>query len=467
MNAMMPSYEDLSARIDQLTAFVQALQLENELLRIENTSLKEQLRKNSNNSSKPPSSDGYSKPAPKSRRTKSGKTVGGQPGHKGTGLHLLHAPDETIECAPEQCEHCGATLESVAGEVAETRYTIDIDVLVKVTAYQAIRKICGTCHKETVGQFPAGIKATVQYGENLSALAIALNTSGMMSVNRTHEILTGVFGIPISTGTISSMVKRCAEQVEGVVASIKVALSKKSVVHFDETGLRVDSKLHWAHNASDAMLTYITVETKRGREGINSSGILPDFYGTAVHDCWSPYFSYSCRHALCNAHLLRELAAVTENTQQIWAENFSRLLLHMKETKEKIQAEGIKGMSDDCLQDFSAQYDCLIEAAKADNPICTNSDGKRGRPKKGKVRSLIERLENYKAQVCLFAWDFAVPFDNNQAERDIRMLKVKQKVSGCFRTLKGASDFASIMSYLSTARKHGILAFQAVKLALK
>lgn len=463
---MMPSYEELLAKIEALTAVVQTLQLENELLKIENATLKEQLRKNSGNSSKPPSSDGYAKPAPKSRRTKSGKNAGGQSGHTGKGLSLLHTPDETIRYEPEICEHCGATLEGEPGRVAHTRYTMDIEVLVKVIAHHTISKTCGICKMETVGHFPEEIKATVQYGLNLSALAIALNTSGMMSINRTHEILAGVFGIPISTGTISSMVKNCAEKVRETVANIKTALSQKAVVHFDETGLRVASKLHWAHNASDQDLTYITVETKRGMIGINDSGVLPDFRGTAVHDCWAPYFSYPCKHALCNAHLLRELAAVTENTQQKWAEDFSLLLLQMKERKEQLLDEGDNQMSPTCLQDFSIQYDRLLERAKLDNPVCVKPDGRRGRIKKGKTRCLIERLEKYKGQVCLFILDFAVPFDNNQAERDIRMFKVKQKVSGCFRTLEGATDFAKIMSYLSSARKHGVLAFQAVKLAL-
>jgi|SRR5665647_9048 len=432
--------------------------------------LENQLNKNSNNSSKPPSSDGYAKPAPKSLREKSGKKPGGQNGHNGSGFKLMKAPDETITHMPDKCIECPHSEECLRNaNVDDTRYEIDIVVEVKVTAHKVLSCNCPNLNGTRLcGKFPDTVRSTMQYGNNLAALAVALNTDGMMGINRTHTILNSVFGIPISVGTVSSFVERCSENVRDTVNQIRDKIRKLPVCHFDETGIRVGGRLHWIHSASDRLYTYMTVESKRGKEGIEASGILPEFHGTAVHDCWAAYFKYkNVRHSLCCAHILRELTGIYENHGQEWAKKLIKLLVDTKDMKNKLVDNGENAFPKNQLDDFHTKYDLLIREGFDQNPMpAETEEPKRGRKKEGNVRALLHRLEKYSTAVCLFADDFNVPFDNNQAERDIRMVKVKQKVSGCFRTLEGSRNFAGIMSYIGTAKKQGVCAFTAIKDAL-
>jgi transposase len=463
--------EMLKAQIDTFTGIIRTLQNTIEGLRFDNQKLvekidvlSEMINKNSRNSSKPPSSDGYAKPEPKSLREKSGKKAGAQEGHKGNGLQITSEPDEVIHHGPDQCTGCPHALEC-KGQVADTRYEIDIHVNTKTIAHKVLVYQCPCQGGASIrGSFPEGINSTIQYGTNLAALAVALNTNGMVSINRTHEILSRVFGVPISTGTISAMVSRCANIVIDTVSMIREKVSSLKVAHFDETGIRVDGKLHWVHSVSDSAFTYLSVENKRGKEGMESAGVLPNFIGTAIHDCWLPYFKFkNMAHGICNAHIMRELTGAYENTGQEWSKYLIDLLLEMKRMKEKLLDTGVKQFSKERLEEFSNKYDLLMEAGIALNPVHEKIPGKRGRVKRGKTRALIDRLVQYKGEVCLFAANFSIPFDNNQAERDLRMLKVKQKVSGCFRTRQGANEFAAIMSYASTCHKHGISAFKAIK----
>ena len=431
-------------------------------------SQKERLNKNSQNSSKPPSSDGYKKPQPKSLRERTGKKPGAQHGHEGNGFSLPHEADETVLHHPTVCERCAHDLTQEQGEAVTcaTRYVVDIRIETQVIAHQTTEVICPECGQIAIGSFPNGINSTLQYGDTIKALAIALNTAGTISINRTHEILQSVFGVPISTGTISGMIEDCAEKVKPALEKIKSEIINSPVVNCDETGIRADKKLHWAHSASTNVSTYIIVDPKRGQLGMDNAGILPEFLGIAVHDCWSPYFLYDCEHALCNAHLLRELTNVEENYSQSWATNMIQLLLDMKEAKEQCIEMGIPSISEEQWQEFMNQYDELLKIGKEMNPIPPAEANKRGKPKKGKILSLLERLETYKAGVCLFAKNFFVPFTNNQAEQDIRVFKVKEKVTGGFRTTDGANDYASIVSYISTARKRGFSIFDSIKHAL-
>ena len=297
---------------------------------------------------------------------------------------------------------------------------------------------------------------------------MALNTVGAVSIKRTHEILSGVFSIPISTGTIASMVKRCADRVTDTVDKIKEKLIHSALNHFDETGTRTEGKLYWVHSASNALYTLLHLNKKRGAQGMDECGILPEFQGIAVHDCWASYWNYpDAEHAVCCAHLLRELTGIHENhPEQTWAPAFIDLLLEMKKVKEKAIIKGKTGLSYYHLHKFDKNYDNLIELAKKENPLPETTVKKRGRKKKGKILALVERLETYKTSVCLFIHNFIVPFDNNQAERDIRMIKVKTKVSGCFRTEDGARDYLKIMSYIGTAHKHGYNAYEAIRSAI-
>jgi transposase len=341
-----------------------------------------------------------------------------------------------------------------------------IDIVVKplITEHSTIGVLCPQTGKQYQGEFPANITSTIQYGTELEALTISLNTIGAVSVNRTHDILSGVFGIPLSTGTISSMVKEGANAVRPTVKSIKEMLPGEKLIHFDETGTRVNGKTMWAHTASTKDMTYISVEENRGKKGMESAGVVQFFKGIGVHDCWAAYFSYAFISALCCAHLLRELTGVFENYSQKWAEDFINLLMSMKHEKERLIAKGKHSASKKTLEKYSKAYDEIVAAALEANPLPPKEPGKK--TKKGKPRTLAERLSNRKAEYTLFFTNFNVPFDNNQAERDIRMFKVKQKVSGCFRTMDGADDYAVIMSYLNTARKRGLAAFAALRDAL-
>lgn len=427
--------------------------------------LKARINTNSRNSSKPPSSDGVKK-VPKSLRKPSGKGVGGQSGHEGSGLKLMGEPDKYVTHEPLECVLCPHALKCKAeSEIAETRYETDINIETITTAHQTKQKVCPKKGKVLAGKFPEHITGTMQYGVNMEALAVSLNTVGMVSINRTHEILSGVFGVPISTGTIAAMVSDCAKTIEPAVNEIKELLKQERVVHFDETGTRVDKKTIWAHVASTEKLTYIEVQEKRGKEAFNKIGILLMFLGVAIHDCFAPYLGYACSHGLCNAHLLRELTAVLENTRQSWSQKLIDLLLVMKTLKDKFLLEGITAVPPDILAIFSVNYDKIMVEALEQNPVPTKEPGVK-KPKRGKTGALVDRLILGKEQYLLFFTDFDVPFDNNQAERDIRMFKVKQKVSGCFRTMQSANDFAVISSYIGTARKNGVSGFIAVKNAL-
>lgn len=456
LNSLQQSFDAQTALITQLNQTIQEL--------------REQLNKNSKNSSKPPSSDGFKKPAPKSLRKPSGKKVGGQEGHQGTYLSVISDPDEIVKHMPSACEGC-PHYKMCKGTacVAEKRHVIDAVVTVNVVEHQLLEiPICMLHGDIRKGSFPNDVKATVQYGENLQALSVALNTVGAVSVKRTHEILSGVFNIPLATGIISNMVKRCADAVSETVNRIKQKVADSSLGHFDETGTRVDKKLWWVHDASNCEFTYLDISPKRGYLGMEQCGVLPLFHGISMHDCWASYWSYEdCQHAVCCAHLLRELTGIAENhPEQKWASAFIGLLIKMKKVKDKAVEAGKETLSYYHYHKFDKRYDELIKQAREKNPLPVTAEKKRGRKKKGKILALVERFDNYKASVCLFIHNFMVPFDNNQAERDLRMIKVKTKVSGCFRSEEGARDYLKIMSYVGTAHKQGHNAYDAIRKAI-
>ena len=438
-----------------------------EQMAAEIATLKAQINQNSKNSSKPPSSDGYKKPQPKNLRQSSNKKAGAQHGHEGSGLKLINEPNRYILHEPSDCACCINKTNCTAQKIiSETRYEIDINIEISTIAHQTIVMHCPRKTATLSGRFPDHIKGRMQYGVNIEALAISLNTIGMVSLNRTHEILNGVFGVPISTGTISAMVDGCALNVAPAVMEIKEAIKTEPLIHSDETGVAADNKTAWAHVACTDKLTYIDIHENRGKKGMDAIGILTSFMGTVLHDCWLPYFHYTVRHGLCVAHLLRELLGVYENTKQEWAQGLIDTLLMMKRTKADLISHGHDRASDYYLSKYSRIIDALLADALVHNPVPAREPGKRGRTKRGKTGALVDRLVSYKDMYMLFFTDFSVPFDNNQAERDIRMFKVKLKVSGCFRTMKGAKDFAAITSYIGTARKHGLSAFHAIKDAL-
>lgn len=401
---------------------------------------------------------------------KSGKKQGGQKGHSGTHLAVLSEPDHVINHLHADCQHCPKReICMMNSEVKEIRHEIDMIAQVDVTEHELITiPVCPICGEAKTGSFPAEIKAVVQYGQNLEALAVALNTIGAVSFNRTHDILSGVFNVPISVGTIKNMVSRCAAKVEEANTVSAEKLKSAHHKHGDETGCRADGKTRWTHCLSNELYTVLFLHDKRGHIAMEEMGIIQYSGGTLVHDCWAPYWCFTnVKHQLCGAHLLRELKGIVENhPKQTWAKKFTTLLLNLKRAKEKAIAKGKTALHRNTLKRYSNLYDEIMRAAYEENPLPERKPGQRGRTKRGKVLCLIDRLSAHKGEVCLFAHDFDVPFDNNQAERDIRNIKVKTKVSGCFRSVDGAKEYLKIMSYVSTAIKHGFTCFDAIRRAV-
>lgn len=466
----------LNDTIRHLTELIQSLNDKNEqqLQQIQELQdlvreLRERLNKNSRNSSKPPSTDGYEKPSPTSLRGKSGKKQGGQKGHDGTCLSAICEPDKVETHMPSGCAGCPYYVECKGRAcITEKRTVIDANVNVEITEHQVVEIDCPLKKEKLRGSFPLDVRGPIQYGENLQALVVALNTVGALSICRTHEILGNVFNIPLSTGVISNIVHRCAESVTETVDAIAEKIKGLALTHFDETGTRVEGKLQWVHNASDARYTHLDLSPKRGSAGMDEIGILPEFCGIAVHDCWAPYWKYpEVTHAVCNAHILRELTGILQNhPEQTWASDFRDFLSEMKRIRDRAAAKGKETLSKYYYHKFGQRYDDIIAAGLEMNPLPESIGKKRGRRKKGKIRALIERLQKHKGAVCLFIYNFAVPFTNNQAEQDIRIIKVKNKVCGCFRTESGARDYLKIMSYVGTAKKNNVNVHEAIRQAV-
>ncbi len=461
---------ELKGVIQQQAALIEALTKKIKEQELINADLREKLNKNSQNSSNPPSSDGLAKPKTKSLRKRSGKKAGAQEGHKGHGLCLPETTEEPVVHTPVQCENCFLQGKCKSCSHSETRSVIDVEIITKVTPHYTQAYACPLRDGEIIsGKFPDGVNSSVQYGNRVRALAIALNTVGMMSKIRTHEILSSLLDLPVSTGFIASAVRDYGEKITERVKGIKAELKKVDVVNCDETGMRVEGTNYWVHSACSQDFTYLSVQCKRGSEGMRQAGFLPDYKGIIVHDCWSPYWKFqSVVHGVCCAHLLRDLAGVIENFPEVsqWARQMSALLQEMDHRCHEIRDGGGTALPDGEIAAFERRYDEIITLAYQANPPPEQRKGKRGKPKRGKPLALIDRLKKYKGEVCLFAHDFRVPFTNNLAEQSVRMVKVKNKVSGCFRTEAGASCFAKIMSLIQTARKHHINAFFAISATL-
>jgi len=387
-------------------------------------------------------------------------------------MEIPHEPDEVLQYLPETCERClfkAACKANGNFACAESRYVVDVLVTTRVTAHRTLNPVLCPCDETDLdAHFPDGVRAYIQYGDSVTVLAGLLSTYGAVSYERLRVILNSLMGVNLSTGTLVSMVSRCSDKIWPVMMDVQDLLKQTEVTHYDETGIRVNGRLHWVHNASSADYTYQTLNEKRGHDGIEDNGVLVDSFGVAVHDCWMPYWKYSnVTHAVCGAHLLRELECIWENEpEHTWAAEFQGLLLRMKTHKERCLLDGKENAGEYYLHKFSREYDRILGEANVQCPPPPATTGKkRGRKKKGKERSLIERLDSLRDEVSRFYTDFRVPFDNNQAERDLRNCKTKAKVSGCFRSKEGAQDYLNVSSFISTAKKHGINAFEALKSA--
>ena len=461
--AVRSLFHDLASQMEELAKQVakqaEALQ-----------ALQARQAKDSRNSSKPPASDGYKKAQRTQSLRKSGnKPSGGQPGHDGHTLQAVEHPNHTETHEADTCAHCQASLSAIEPTGYEERQVFDIPALrIEVTAHWAAIKRCPQCGAQTKGDFPPGVTQAVQYGPAVKTWAAYFTNEHHIPVERTAEILEDLVHHRMSDATVLKASQELAECIAESTQAVKALLRDGEVLHVDESGLRVQGTLHWLHVASTDRLTDYEVHAKRGKAAMDDGGILGGFTGTAVPDHWKPYFTYGeCRHALCNAHHLRELQYIETQYGQPWAKEMSVLLGEIKKAVEATPPQATSLPSEQ-RADFERRYAAIVQEGFDANPPApsTLSEGKgnkRGRPKHAPPFNLLLRLRDFLPQVLAFMYDFAVPFDNNQAERDVRMVKVKQKVSGGFRTLDGAKRFSRIRGYISTARKNSQNVFEAIR----
>jgi transposase len=474
----LPSQEEVRAIYRQGEEAVVALH--NQLIEIivvlagEVQALKDQLAKDSHNSSKPPSSDGLKKkPTKRGLRRPSGKKGGGQPGHEGHTLQAVAHPDRVQVHSVERCRYCQASLVQIAVERVEKRQVFDLPtVRLEVTEYQAEIKTCPQCLQENQGEFPVGITQPVQYGSEIKAQAVYFNQYHHIPLERTCEILSELYGSQFSEATLLETCEQVAEAVTPVDERTKEHLIQtEDVIHLDETGSRVEGKLHWMHVASTETVTHLEMHEKRGKLAHDAIGILPMRTGWVMHDGYRSYGKYpDARHAWCNAHHLRDLLFLHERYSQSWAEALEKLLLEIKQAVETEQHNQLSALSAGQITDFEHRYEELIAQGFKANPLPSRPDPpvpkKRGRIQQSPARNLLDHLSKHQDAVLAFMYDFKVPFDNNLAERDLRMVKLKQKVSGCFRSAQGAHTFCRIRSYISTARKNGLRVLDALRMAI-
>jgi transposase len=425
--------------------------------------LEDRLNKNSQNSNKPPSSDGLSKA--KSQPAfprKKGKKAGGQAGHKGKTLELCQRPDHIKPLLAERCP-CGSILDSSKSELQEVRQVFDIpEPKLEVTEYRQLGCTCADCGAYNKGTFPQEVKARVQYGVGVRALVVLLNVGFNVPLKKVQSLFGDIYGYAINTSTILQAIQTCHERLAASEQVIKQKILASLVTHFDETGLRVEGKLHWLHTSCNRLFTYLFVHAKRGKKALlDTPSLLVQFTNWAIHDCWASYFCFTnCQHGLCGAHLLRELTALIEKDTH-WAVCFKRYLLTLYHLSE--QGKGV--LNEAQQQKALTLFDKIWSYADQAEPPPTKSPSGKGRPKATKGRNLLKRLKEHQSQVIAFAFHKEVPFTNNQAERDLRPAKTKQKVAGTFRKLEGAKRYARIYGFISTTRKHQFSIFNELKKA--
>ena len=428
--------------------------------------LRSRLAKDSHNSHLPPSSDRFGrKKKTRSLRKRSGKKPGGQAEHPGETIQWCSHPDEIIRHAVAACCYCQAELSLVEPQMVEARQIIELPSKRHVVIeHQAEQKWCSQCGEVSTAAFPEQVRARVQYGSSVAAAASLLVVQHLLPLGRTAEVLWDLLGISIAEATITTQLQRAATLLEPVEQQIKAALIGADVLHQDESSLYVAGQRWWTHVSATQTLTHYAVHPKRGKEALDAIGILPQFRGRSLHDGFRSYWLYACEHALCNVHHLRELLFLYEEQQQTWAHEMSELLLSMKDACDQARAQGRIALDPMEIADWRAAYEAVLQVGYQANPPDPPAPvPKKGRRKQSAARNLLDRLCLHQEAALAFLQDLRVPFDNSQAERDIRMLKVQQKVSGCFRTPRGAQIFCRLRAYLSSLRKQGLNLFTALQ----
>ncbi|TVQ91135.1 MAG: IS66 family transposase [Chromatiaceae bacterium] len=459
-----------ATELERLRAENAALRALVEQLQQRIAELEARLNKDSHNSNKPPSSDSpFKKPPPRSQRKSAGRKPGGQKGHPGATRELAEDPDQRVTVPLSgECD-CGRACAAIAAEVLpERRQVIELEIRRQVVEYRTVAGTCA-CGRVHRSDFPEGVAAPVQYGPSVSALAVYLTEYQLLLYQRTAELLAQVGGIPLSPGSVHRAVAVAGHRLKPMEQAIRDALITVSVAHADETGIRVGTKLYWLHVLSTPALTAYFPHPKRGAEALDAFGLLELFTGVLVPDHWSAYERYRCLHAFCNAHHLRELIALAETipSQQRWAEDMSALLCEANTRTAAARLEGLDALPAAEVERLHERYDAILDTAAQRNPPRSPPPGSKRRVKQSPAYNLVKRLREKREEVLRFITDLRVPFDNDQAERDMRMAKLKQKISGTFRTDAGLERFATIRSYLSTLHKQGADVFQALVLTFQ
>lgn len=418
--------------------------------------LEERLSKNSKNSHKPPSSDGLKKKPAFSRKTN--KKRGGQTGHKGNTLQMVAQVDHTeVLYLKGQCS-CGCNLASLPSKVHQVRQVFEMNAKFDVTEFVQMAAAC-SCGQYHQSKFPDQVRGPVQYGNGVRAFTTLLTNDYNLSVGKVKQLFSDLFGYALNESTVQSNNERCYNKLESTAKAIKQRVIDSPVSHYDETGLRTAGKLYWLHVACTNLFTFLQIHPKRGKEAMDEMDVLTQTKGWIVHDCWTSYFDYTAgKHAICAAHLIRELTALQERGSP-WAALFIKLLFELYELTD----EGKSKLDDFGIRQANQLFDQICQYADNLEPIPYKEPRKRGRPKATKGRNLLIRLIKHKEAVLAFAFHTEVPFTNNLAERAIRPTKTKQKVSGCLRTVKGAQRYARIRSFIDTARKHNRNIFNELK----
>jgi len=420
--------------------------------------LEERLGMDSTNSSKPPSTDSKLTKAPPQKSSDKKTKRGGQKGHKGSNLRLSPTPDSTETIKPTSCEKCQTSfLESSHGKIIK-RQVFDIPkASITITEYQGHSLVCPCCHHKNHPIFPQGVNAPTQYGKNLSAFIAYLHSYQMVPYERITQLIDDLYGHKLSTGTIITMLQKTYDATHESEIHTKALLERAPLLHCDETGVSVEGRLHWIHGASTAHLTLFHLHKRRGKEAMNAMGILPTYTGIVMSDHWSAYKHYTnSQHSFCNAHHIRELQGISDNEKVQWSKDMYALLIRANNAVIKAKANAQTALSSITITLLTHQYDKITNAALGYYPNPPLAPIKqRGRIKQSKGKNLLDRFKQHKRETLRFLNDFTVPFTNNQAERDLRMIKVKEKISGTIASKRGGEYFARIRGYISTVKKQG------------